>query len=188
MTDTMPSFEQMFADAETEIVDQPTEDNPVRTRKPRSDKGVPRGTRGPRGSSNSSKDKKLADDLLGPWAKSIKVVAVPFPTLAAVMAESGEKATEGIVALASPKMKAALAKVSKASPALDLAEIIGMMIVAILLDIQKLNPDAPLVLFSGVRRHFDATHEMHQEIVPDNVSQFPTSPASGFAPFPGSVG
>lgn len=186
MSETMPSFEEMFADADTEVIDQPTEDKPVRTRKPRSDKGVPRGARGPRGSRSTS-DKKLAEDLLGPWAKSIKVVAVPFPTLAAVMAEQGEKATEGIVALATPKMKAALAKASKAAPVLDLAEIIGMMIVAVLLDIQKLNPDAPLVLFSGVRKHFDMTHEMHQEIIPDNVSQFPTSPVSGFAPFPGSV-
>jgi hypothetical protein len=85
-------------------------------------------------------------------------------------------------------MKEALAKASKAAPILDLAEIIGMMIVAVLLDIQKLNPDAPLVLFSGVRKHFDATHEMHQEIVPDNVTAFPvSSPVAGFAPFPGSV-
>lgn len=187
MTDTMPSFEELFADTEIESVDQPTEDKPARTRKPRSDKGVPRGERGPRGTSSRG-DKKLAEDLLGPWAKSIKAVAIPFPTLAAVMAENGEKATEGIVSLASPKMKAALAKVSKAAPILDLAEIIGMMLVAVLLDIQKLNPDAPLVLFSGVRKHFDATHEMHQEVVPDNVSAFPTSPVAGFAPFPGSVG
>lgn len=185
MSDAMPSFEEMFGDADVEVVDQPTEDKPVRTRKPRSDKGVPRGTRGPRGTS-SSKDKKLAEDLLGPWAKSIKVVAVPFPTLAAVMAETGEKATEGIVSLATPKMKEALAKASKAAPILDLAEIIGMMIVAVLLDIQKLNPDAPLVMFSGVRKHFDATHEVHQEVVPDNVTPFPTSPVTGFAPFPGS--
>lgn len=187
MTETMPSFEEMFSDAETEIVDQPTEDKPARTRKPRSDKGVPRGERGTR-TTGSRGDKKLAEDLLGPWAKSIKVVAIPFPTLAAVMTEQGEKATEGIVSLASPKMKAALAKASKAAPILDLAEIIGMMLVAVLLDIQKLNPDAPLVLFSGVRKHFDATHDVHQEIIPDNVSQFPTSPVSGFTPFPGSVG
>lgn len=187
MTDTMPSFEEMFADTEIETIDQPTEDKPARTRKPRSDKGIPRGARGAR-STGSSRDKKLAEDLLGPWAKSIKVVAVPFPTLAAVMAETGEKATEGIVSLATPKMKEALAKASKAAPILDLAEIIGMMIVAVLLDIQKLNPDAPLVLFSGVRKHFDATHEMHQEVVQDNVSQFPTSPVAGFTPFPGSVG
>lgn len=181
--DTMPSFESMFGDAETEIVDQPTEDKP--RRRTRSDKGVPRGTRGPR--ATGSKDKKLAEDLLGPWAKSIKIVAIPFPTVAAVMAQQGEKATEGIVALATPKMKEALAKASKVAPILDLAEIVGMMIVAFLLDLQKLNPDAPLVMFSGVREHFDATHEMHQEVVPDNVSQFPTSPASVFTPFPGSV-
>ena len=181
--DTLPAFEDMFADAETEVVDQATEDKP--RRRTRSDKGVPRGTRGTGTRATGSKDKKLAEDLLGPWAKAIKIVAVPFPTVAAVMSERGEKATEGIVALAGPKLKAQLAKVSKTAPALDLAEIIGMLIVALLLDLQKLNPDAPLVLFSGVRQHFDATHEMHQEPIPDNVSPFPTSPVSGIAPFPG---
>lgn len=183
--DALPSFESMFGDAEIEIVDQPTEDKP--RRRTRSDKGVARGPRGTGGTrSTGSRDKKLAEDLLGPWAKAIKIVAVPFPTVAAVMAERGEKATEGIVALAGPKLKAQLAKVSKTAPALDLAEIVGMLIVALLLDLQKLNPDAPLVLFSGVRQHFDATHEVHQEVVPDNVSPFPTSPAT-FSPFPGGM-
>lgn len=182
--DALPSFESMFADAEIEVVDQPTEDKP--RRRTRSDKGVPRGPRGTGTRSTGSRDKKLAEDLLGPWAKAIKIVAVPFPTVAAVMAERGEKATEGIVALASPKLKEKLAKVSKTAPALDLAEIVGMLIVALLLDLQKLNPDAPLVLFSGVREHFDATHDVHQEPVQDNVMPFPQSPAT-FAPFPGSM-
>lgn len=158
-------------------------DKPVRTRRPRSDKGQPRGTR-TAGGSTTAKDKRLAEDLLGPWALIIKALAMPMPTLSAVMAARGEKSTQAIVGLASPKLKEKLAKVSKLGPGSDLVETLAMMLVAVLVDVQKLDPDSPLVMLTGVKEMFDLTHDV--QVVPvDGANGFPVSP--GMTPFPMGV-
>lgn len=191
--DVMPDFlESAYANAVVEPNDEVTPDEkPTRTRRTRSDKGQPRGSRG---TSSSTKDKKLAEDLLGPWALIIKALAMPMPTVAAVMSARGEKTTNAIVSLASPKLKEKLSKVSKLGPGSELLETGAMVVVAALLDLHKLDPDSPLVMFSGAREYFDMTHEVsHQEDVSvpqqqngySNVTNFPGMPSS-FTPFPGA--
>jgi hypothetical protein len=173
-SDTFPDFDIGSATFEDETP------APARTRKPRADKGVPRGPRGSGTTTSrgtSTKDRKLADDLLGPWALIVKGLAIPMPTLAGVLAERGEQTTQGIVALASPKMKEALAKASKIGPGADLLETIAMAVVAALIDVHKIDPDSFIVDATGVRKAFDATHKL------DEAAMAAETP--GFAPFPG---
>lgn len=175
----MPEFADLFEASTDEPVAQ---DAPVRTRRPRSDKGQPRGARGTGGT--STRDKKLAADLLNPWAKGIKAVAYPLPTLAAVMTAQGETTMTALVAIASPKMKEALTKAAKVGPGADLLEAVAMMVIAALMDIGKVRPESPIAAFSGVQEFFDLTHTKTE--VPDNVSPFPGPPQTGFAPYPGA--
>lgn len=181
--DTLPPLADVtFEPADSDTSDVPVgEDGPKRTRRPRSDKGKPRG---PRGAANT-KDRKLADDLLGPWGIIIKALAVPMPTVAAVMSKRAEKSTAAIVALAPPKLKAQLERVSKVGPAGDLAETVAMMIVAGMLDIGKLEPGTPLAMLTGVQELFDLTHEP----VPQDPGEqsFPTAPVTTVSPYPGAM-
>lgn len=179
--DVMPDFDSMFAQATVEPDD--TSDAEKKPRRTRSDKGQPRGPRGT--GSNSAKDKRLAEDLLGPWAVVIKALAMPLPTVSAVMSARAEKTTTAVVSLASPKLKEKLAKVSKLGPGTELGETVIMMLVAGFLDIGKLDPDTPLTMLTGVREYFDMTHEKVEE-TPSNVHNFPGATPSGFVPFPGA--
>lgn len=216
-----PLFDSLLSNATDEPLDTPDDvdtetgetDPPTRTRKPRSDKGQargPRGATGPRMGGRSTSDKKLAEGLLNPWAKAIKAVAYPMPTLAAVMTQQGESTMNALVSLASPKMKAALAKAARIGPGADLIESVAMMIIAAAMDIGKVPPNSPLAVLSGVQSFFDYTHPETSEsqtfaapqAVPDNVHPFPRnesvvpgmwadspemSNGSMFTPYPGDV-
>lgn len=163
---------------------EPATEAPARTRKPRADKGVARGARGSTGPRTSSaKDKKLAEDLLSPWAIIVQAVSMVLPTLGYVMTQQADKTMTAIVAVASPKMKEAFAKASKVGPSADLLQAVAMMIVAAAVDLNKLDPDSPVVKITGVREAFDATHEAHVE---ESASPFSTT-TNNFAPFPTGV-
>lgn len=112
-----------------------------KTRKPRSDKGQPRAT-------SRTSTKKLADDLLNPWAKLAKAVALPLPTVSAVLVERGESTVDALVSIASghPRMLAALTKASKIGPAADLAETAMYIVVAAMLDLGKLSIESPVMV------------------------------------------
>jgi hypothetical protein len=174
-TDVMPEFDLGTVEFEPD-------EAPKKTRRPRSDKGVPRGTRSTGGTS-SAKDKKLAEDLLDPWAKIIKGISFMMPTVAAVMAQRGEKTTTAIVSVASPKMKEALAKASKFGPATDLVETGLMIAIAAMMDAGRIPDGSPIAAFTGVQELFDLTHQNdNEQPTPD---AFPAPP--GYAPFPGSM-
>jgi hypothetical protein len=207
-----PLFDSLLASATDEPIEVPefespddSDDSVSRTRKPRSDKGK---TRGPRGGTTtatrgrSTSDKKLADDLLNPWGKGIKAVAFAAPTLAAVMTQQAETTMTAIVSLASPKMKAALTKVSRIGPGADLVEAIAMMIVAGAMDFGRIPPASPIAIVTGVQQFYDLVHPPEQDPqfgrpssvdhgpAADNVHPFPSTPdypagGSIFTSYPG---
>lgn len=197
-TDDFPSLDSLLQDAQFESDDMPTpepvlDENGKKPRKKRSDAGQPRGPRGatgarkPRGGMSAA-DKKLADELLNPWAKLCTALAMVAPTVSGVMSMRGEASMQGLVALASPKMKEALTKAAKTGPGLDLAETILMVMVAAAVDFGKVDPDSPIAFLTGVRSVYDAVHpdreERHAPAAQEGQTFAP--PPMGFAPFPGS--
>lgn len=169
--------------------DEDSEDTPTRTRKPRSDRGKPRGPRGSTGPrSRSTSDKKLADDLLNPWAKIIKGVAFGAPTLAAVMTQQGESTMNALVAVASPKMKAALSNVARIGPGADLIEAVAMMIVAAGMDFGAVPPGSMIAQATGVQTLYDLVHPpipKDQQSGRPDVDHEPRADNDNVHPFPG---
>ena len=185
-------------------IEVPDDDEiPTRTRKPRSDKGKPRGPRGttgPRGGRSTS-DKKLAEDLLNPYAKVIKGIAFAAPTVAAVMSYKGESTMNAVVALATPKMKAALANVARIGPGADLIEFGAMVLVAAGMDFGRIKPGSIVAEATGVQdiwnmvhpdvpeqdQHFGRPPVDHEQAA-DNVHPFPgTAPMAEYPPVGASM-
>lgn len=133
------------------------EDAPTRTRKPRADKGQPRGPRGARRTTTN----KLATELLDPLAKLAQGLAFVAPTAAAVIVSRGEKVTNALVEIAKdkPRMLAALQRVSQIGPASDLVEFGFMMFIAIQLDSGHMPPTHPLAVVTGVNQLYARTHQ-----------------------------
>jgi hypothetical protein len=204
--DEFPSLDSLmesveFAGADTVAPDEEPAIDPVTGKKPRKKRSDAGQARGPRGSTGprkargglSAADKKLADELLNPIAKIVKGLTFVAPTVAGVLANRGEASAQGVVALASPKMKEALGKAAKTGPGLDLIETLLMMIVAAAVDFGRMDPDSPVAALLGVRNIY---HEMHPETETPSAAQetepapngFPfPAPPMGFAPFPGAV-
>jgi hypothetical protein len=205
LADDFPPLESLLDGASFESADTPTPEeqpelvNGKRPRKKRSDAGQPRGPRGSTGTRKprtgmTAADKKLADELLNPLAKIITGLQFVAPTAAGVLSMRGEATTQGLVSLASPKMKEALAKVSKTGPGLDLAETVLLMVIAFAVDFGRVEPDSPIALLTGVRKVYEETHpEKAAErnapadapFSPGNVAQGPGAPFG--MPFPGAV-
>lgn len=198
LTDDFPSLDDVMEQAQFESndtppeIDQPTEGK--RPRKKRSDAGQPRGPRGSTGPRKrggmTAADKKLADELLNPLAKIISGLQFVAPTAAGVLAMRGEATTQGLVSLASPKMKDALAKAAKTGPGLDLGETLLMMVIAFAVDFGKVDPDSPVALLTGVRKVYDEVHPEkqaeRQAPAEEHVNGYAAPPPQGFAPFPGT--
>jgi hypothetical protein len=202
--DEFPSLDSLmesveFAGADTVAPDEEPAIDPVTGKKPRkkrSDAGQPRGPRGStgprkaRGGMNAA-DKKLADELLNPWAKICTALAMFAPTVSGVMAQRGEATMQGVVSLASPKMKEALNKAAKTGPGLDLAETVLMIVIAAAVDFGKVEPDSPIAFLTGVRGIYDEVHpERREERAPESTPMEFGSfvpPPQGFAPFPGTA-
>jgi hypothetical protein len=132
---------------------------PVRTRKPRSDAGVPR-TAGGRMSRGA-----LAEQLLIPWAGLTLAVSQPLPLVGAVLADRGEATTKALVELASghPKMMAALKKAAKAGPASELVQTGAMLLLAVAIETGRVPAEAALAKRSGLTA---AYYQLHPERAP----------------------
>jgi hypothetical protein len=141
-------FEDVPDDVENE---KPTRTR--RTRKPRAEGDA--ATRKPRQSSID----KLSAELLEPWALFSKSVAMISPTGGAVCIASGEDVTKALcqVAAKHPKMLAALRNISQVSPMAELAQFAAVLILAIGVDVGKVDPDAPLSRILGIS---DIYHQM----------------------------
>lgn len=153
---------------------------PKRTRKPRSDKGQPRGTRssgGPRGTA------ALADKLLVPWGAVGMGLSQAVPLVGAVWIVRGESSTRALVDLAKthPKMLAALNKLAIAGPASELAQTGLMLGLALAMEMGRVAPDSPLaqkLRFDEAGASMtDAYFSLHPEKMEHETSgeQFPYS-------------
>lgn len=152
--------------------DPPPDGDKPRTRRPRSDKGQPRTRR--------TATKKLADELLNPWAKLATAMAFPVPTVTAVMIERGEKTTVAFTNIASryPKMLKALENVAQVGDAAEIGETALLMFVAMLMDVGRIPPEHPLGMVTGVTGLYQQVHpDMPQEDNGNgNVHPFPFAP------------
>lgn len=159
MTVTMDEIEfPSLSDVRTEpLTDEtPGEDKP-KTRRRRSDAGQPRGTRSAPRATNTA---KLEKELLTPIAMVARAVSFSLPTVGAVLIARGEVTAKGIVAFAQghPKMLEALGKVGKVGPATEVAETVAMVIIAANVDLQKMHPEHPVAVLTGVS---SIHHEIH---------------------------
>jgi hypothetical protein len=174
---------------------------PKRTRKPRSDKGQPRGTRGTGGRpSRASASKKLADELLQPWAVIAAGCSMTAPTVAGVMMERGEKTVDSIVKIAEkhPRMMKALQKASEVGAFAELFQTGFQMAIAAGMDFGRIPTDSPLGMLSGVSEIYAMTHPPVPPQGPNGVPNsgpmgtpfgngmpsFPNGMPSNMMPFP----
>lgn len=153
-------------------------ESPKRTRKPRSDKGQPRGTRTGGGRTTN---KQLADDLLAPWALLAQGMTFTSPTASAVMLQRGEAATKALVSIASknPKMLAALKKTTTVGPAVTLGRTGIEIVTALLLDVGRIPPEHHLATLFGVTDLYYQVHPEAQQQVQQqnsNVHYMPSAP------------
>src|SRR6202012_2984767 len=123
---------------------EPEEKPARRTRKPR-DPNAPARTR-------QSSDAKLAAELLEPMAMLGQAVSFITPTGGAVIIARGEVTTNALVKFAKghPKMRAALANITKVSPAAELMQTLAMVIIAAQIDFKNIEPTTPLAQLTGV--------------------------------------
>lgn len=158
-TSVLPDLDALAASATFEDAVPPPDDAPTRTRKPRADKGQPRG---PRGGPRASTRGKLATDLLDPLAKLAQGLAFVAPTVSAVIISRGEKVTTALVEIAKdhPKMMAALQRASQIGPASDLVEFGFMLFIAGAMDFGRIPPNHPLGMITGVTHLYHQTHQM----------------------------
>lgn len=177
------TFEQ---DGNEKSGDTTTTEAPTRTRKPRSDKGVPRGSRsGTTAPRRSTGTAKLAQDLADPIAKLAMGIAFQSPTAAAVLITRGDETAKALVAIAEkhPRMLAALQRVSQVGPASDLVQTGVMLVIALQLDMGRLQPSHPLASLTGVTALFEQTHAV--EVQEDGSGQFAMfTPPPGFGDGP----
>lgn len=162
--------------------DAPEDEAPTRTRKPRSDKGKPRSTGGR--PSRASSLKKLADDLLEPWAMLAAGASMTMPTLAGVMISRGERTADAIVKIAEkhPRMLKALQKGAEMSAFSELAQTGLQMVIAAGMDFGRIPPDSPMGMMTGVSDIYAQTHPP----MPDDVQTNGYPP--NLVPFPGMPG
>lgn len=147
--------------------------SPKRTRRPRSDAGVPRGR---------MSTGMLAEQLLAPWATLTLVVSQPLPLVGAVMADRGEATTKAIVELSKghPKMLAALKKAAKAGPGSEVAQTAAMIGIALAIELGRIAPDSSIAQKTGMSEVYYALHpDQAPEQSPDTNTTFPFSAPPG---------
>lgn len=156
------------------------DDAPTRTRKPRSDKGKPRGTRGTGGRpSGAAKSRQLADDLMVPYAMFAAGLSMTAPTVAATLMKRGETTVDALVKIAekSPRMMKALQAGAKMGPAVELAQTGISVLIAGAVDFGRIPPEHPLALNLGITETYAQMHPEWQPSMPD-------APPSNGMPFP----
>lgn len=166
-----------------------TEGTPrTRQRRVRSDKGVPRGsakTGTATRSTSSASSKRLAEDLLDPWAKLAKGLAFTSPTTAAVLIDRGEKTTAALVKIAEkhPRMMKALTNVGQIGPGADIAETLIMVFVALQIDSGRLPPNSPLAAAMGVAKlHRDMFGDTPEAVINQDGVEFVVAQPPVFNP------
>lgn len=137
-----------------------------RTRRRRSDAGVPRGTRSGTNtrSTKTVNAKQLEQDLLGPIAKLGQAVSFSLPTVGAVLIARGEVTSKAIVSYAQghPRMLEALAKIGQVGPASEVIETVAMCVIAANLDLRRMTPNHPVAVLTGVSQiHMDIYGHMY---------------------------
>ena len=168
------------------------EESPTRTRKPRSDKGKPRGPRGSGGSRGprAGTQKKIVDDLLVPYATLSAGLALTAPTAAGVLMARGEKTVEAVVSLAAgnPRMLAALQKAAKVGPATEILQTLLMVGVAGAMDFGRIPPDNPLAAVMGISEIYAQRHPETpmppQGMAPDGMMFGANGHPTGYAETP----
>lgn len=156
------------------------EETPKRTRRPRSDKGQPRGT-GTRRVTN----KALIEDLLIPYAGIAQGLSFISPTGAAVLLSRGEASVTALVKIASrnPAMLAALKKSSAIGPVMELGTTLLHFLLAVMLDMGRMPVEHPMAQMMGLSALYMEVHpDLSQNYNPTNGN-----PGNGFpgpfAPF-----
>jgi hypothetical protein len=121
-----------------------TPEPPKRTRKPRDPNAPPR--------TRVTANKKLAQELLKPTAMLAQAVGHMLPTVGAVIIARGEVTTNALVAFSEthPKMRKALQSISSVAPGADLVQTLAMIIIAVNIDIGRLDGDSPIATLTGV--------------------------------------
>lgn len=167
----MSDFDDLEAQFAKAVEDEDPEKGATRTRKPRADKGMPRGRR--------AFTKNLANELLVPWAKMAQTLAFGAPTISAVLLSRGEKTVDALVSIAGdhPRMMAALKQASKIGPASELAETVAHIGIAAALDFGRIPPTHPVAILTGVADLYNEVHQTEQPL-PEPGSESP----NGFAP------
>lgn len=172
-------------DLENASLSEVDDEAPTRTRKPRSDKGKPRGPRSTGTSGRRSKSaivNQITEDLMVPYAGLAASLAFTAPTVSGVLLTRGEETVGAVVQLAAknPKMLAALQKASQVTPVVKLIETMLMVGVAGAMDFGRIPPENPLGMALGVSAIYAQTHDMSG--VPQ-TDQYTAGPQP-FVPFP----
>lgn len=144
----------------------PDDSAPKRTRRQRSDAGVPRGSRST-GTTTTRKAttatvQKNIEDL---FAKIAIAAAFTSPTASAVLMERGEATSAALIAIAQnhPRMMAALTKASQVGPASDLLQTLVMFGLALQVDTGRLPVEHPLANVTGVTNLYKRTHPVESD-------------------------
>ncbi len=191
MADSFPGIDFSDAtfetDGEEKSGDTTTADPPKRTRRQRSDAGVPRGPRNGSGTTATRKTStnKLAAELVDPIAKIAMGMAFTSPTAASVLITRGENTATALVAIAEkhPRMLAALQKASQIGPASDLVQTAVMLIIAVQVDLGRIDPQHPLAGVTGVTDLYAQSHPV--EVQEDGTGAFGMfQPPPGFGDGP----
>ena len=175
-----PLMDDDIPDLDISNITVDEEPTPTRTRKPRSDKGQPRGPRGSRKVSNGL----LAEQLLIPWATISFAASQAVPLVSAVMLERGEVTMKALVEIASghPKMLNALKRAARVGPASELVQTGAMLLLAIAIETGRVPHDAMIAQKTGLTDLYAQVHptegdEQATQATPANVD-FPFSGAS----------
>lgn len=158
----------------------PEESAPRRTRKPRADKGVPRGARTPGGTRRprGTTQAKIAQDLLTPIASIAVALSMTHPTAGAVLLQRGENVANAFVEIASkhPKMLKALQAASDIGPMVTVIETGVAVATAFAVDSGNMAPDTPIAAMLGIT-------ELHAQVRGD-----PHKATNGAPPDPSANG
>lgn len=190
---------------EHEVANAPAEEPEKLTptgRKPRADKGVPRGPRSstrtsggpgpgrPKGSrSSATTDKAIAQGLVELFALLGTAAQFSMPTVGQVLIQRGEPTADALVRAAQgkPRMLAALRKMGSVGPASELLQTVAMVAVAVQLDTGRIPPNHPMAVVTGtgelwLNAHPEPQQGPGEQYVAPGGGGFNVEPPPGFGP------
>lgn len=190
MSEEIPGLDFENAVPFDESGEEKTGDTPQtpsgRTRRRRSDAGVPRGSRAGGGTTTrKGSTAGLAKKLEDPLAKFAMGIAFTSPTASAVLIARGSETAAALVAIAEkhPRMLAALNRAAMVGPASDLIQTVMMLGIAVQMDAGRITEDNPLANVTGVADLYRRTHPVvAQENGEAAYEMFTAPPGFGSAP------